>query len=192
MMKKFIILDRDGVINDDSDDYIKSPEEWIPIPGSLEAIAHLKQAGYTIAVVTNQSGVALGLYSETTLQLIHEKMQNALKTLNASIDAIFYCPHKAADHCNCRKPKPGMFYQVADYFKIALTGLLYIGDKKSDVEAAQAAGCNPVLVRTGYGEETLLKNPHLHVPVFNDLAEAVAALLNKTLDRDGRLMHEKK
>jgi len=180
-MKKFIILDRDGVINYDSDDYIKSPDEWVPIPGSLEAIVKLKQAHYQIAIVTNQSGVAQGLYTEATLALIHQKMQQMLAAWGVQIDIIFYCPHKTADNCACRKPKPGMLQQTAKHFNTELADLFYIGDKKSDVDAAKAAGCKPVLVRTGYGEQTLLAHPQLDVPVFNNLAEAVEAILQGTL-----------
>ncbi len=177
-MNKFIILDRDGVINYDSDEYIKSPAEWIPIPGSLEAIVKLKQAGYQIAVITNQSGVAHGLYTEATLAQIHDKMQQMLKTAGGMIDGIFYCPHQSSDACNCRKPKPGLFHQAAQQFNISLTGILYVGDKKSDVDAAHNAGCKAILVKTGYGEQTLAANPQLKVPVYNNLAEVVENLLH--------------
>ena len=181
-MNKFIILDRDGVINHDSDEYIKSPAEWHPIPGSLEAIARLKQAGYQIAVATNQSGVARGLYDEKILGLIHQKMQDLLAKLNASIDVIFYCPHQPSDHCTCRKPKPGLLQQVAKHFNISLTSIYYIGDKKSDVDAAHAAGCKAILVKTGYGEQTIQKYPELDVPIFNNLAEVADAILKGSLN----------
>ncbi len=185
-MSKYIILDRDGVINFDSDDYIKSPAEWLPIPGSLEAIVKLKQVGYQIAVATNQSGIARKLYDEATLMQIHQKMQQMLADLGAQIDVIFYCPHKTADHCACRKPKPGMLYQAAKHFNIDLTGILYIGDKKVDVDAANAAGCQPILVKTGYGQQTLLMHPHLNVPVYNNLAEAVDSILQGSLRNESQ------
>jgi D-glycero-D-manno-heptose 1,7-bisphosphate phosphatase len=183
MKKKWIILDRDGVINYDSDDYIKSPEEWIPIPGSLEAIARLNWAGYYILLVTNQSGIARKLFDETTLDLIHKKMQDALLAVGGHIEGVFYCPHQPKDHCSCRKPKNGLFKSIINDYKIDLQGVPAIGDKLSDIQAARAAGCRPILVRTGRGEKTLAENagqPDLkNVPVYADLAAAVAAILRE-------------
>jgi len=176
-MKKLIILDRDGVINYDSDAYIKSPDEWIPLPGSLEAIARLTQAGYLIAVASNQSGIARGLYTEATLTQIHNKMLAAITAVGGKISGIFHCPHQPADHCDCRKPKPGLLQRIAKTFQMPLTNVLFIGDKSSDLAAAENAGCQPVLVRTGYGEQTLIKVSDLKIPVFADLAEAVDAIL---------------
>jgi len=178
---KLIILDRDGVINYDSDDYIKSPEEWMPIPGSLEAIARLKQAGYTVAVATNQSGVARGLYSMATLEAIHDKMNAAVTTAGGKIEKIFFCPHQPSDHCECRKPKPGLFHEIAKYFQADLKGVPAIGDSLRDLQAAQAVGARPMLVRTGKGEHTLAKAEGLSgIPIYDDLSEAVDALLRES------------
>lgn len=181
MQKKLIILDRDGVINYDSDNYIKSPDEWRPLPGSLAAIAKLKHAGYCVAVATNQAGIARGLYDETMLNRIHQKMQDELAAYQAKIDAIFYCPHRPEDQCTCRKPKTGLFEKIAAHFNTSLKTIYYIGDKAIDVEAGHRAGCSPILVKTGYGAQTLANNPALNVPVFADLAAAVNAILNNEI-----------
>lgn len=181
MKKKWIILDRDGVINYDSDEYIKSPDEWTPIPGSLEAIAALNWAGYYVVVATNQSGVNRGLYDRDTLMLIHKKMQSALIEAGGHFEGIFYCPHTPDEKCSCRKPNVGLFNSIIEEYKINLTGVLAIGDKLSDIQAARAVGCKPILVRTGRGAETL--NNHkgsadlIDVPVYDDLAAAVTAIL---------------
>ncbi len=156
-MKKLILLDRDGVINFDSSDYIKSPEEWIPIPGSLEAIAELTRKGFTIAVTTNQSGVGRGYYSLETLAAIHDKMLKSIHALGGEIAAIFYCPHTPEDHCECRKPKPGLLLQARDYFACDLKGVWAVGDSKRDLDAAVAVGCQPVLVKSGNGAALLAK-----------------------------------
>lgn len=177
----FIILDRDGVINYESKNYIKTSEEWLPIPGSLEAIALLSQAGYTIAVATNQSGVGRGFYTESDLTIIHQKMLDSLKPLGGRIDKIFYCPHHPDDHCNCRKPGIGLFVQIADYYQINLKGILSIGDSLRDIKAALNVGCQPILVLTGNGEQTLLNNRELidEIPVFSDLLSAVQKVLQE-------------
>lgn len=178
MVKKLIILDRDGVINYDSDTYIKTPKEWIPIPGSLEAIAELKKAGFQIAVATNQSGVGRGLLSEDTLKAIHEKMQHALAQTGGYIDALFYCPHTPDDQCSCRKPKPGLFYAIANHFNCSLTNVPAIGDSMRDIEAATIVGCQPILVQTGKKiDEDLIKARSLLT--FPDLKSAVTAILAK-------------
>lgn len=173
---QLIILDRDGVINYDSDDYIKSPEEWIPIPGSLEAIAKLKSAGYTIAIASNQSGLARGYFNKKTLDAIHQKMQDTLQTLGAQIDVIFYCPHGPNDGCDCRKPKPGLLRQIAEHFHVSLQDIPFIGDSLRDVQAAQAAGCLAIFVESGksIADEKLL----IGIPRYADLATAVEALLS--------------
>ncbi|WP_127474501.1 D-glycero-beta-D-manno-heptose 1,7-bisphosphate 7-phosphatase [Sulfurivermis fontis] len=177
-MLKLIVLDRDGVINEDSDDYIKSPEEFIPIPGSLEAIARLTQAGWRVVVATNQSGVARGYYDLTTLQRIHDKLHRLLAPLGGQIEAIFYCPHGPDDQCDCRKPKPGLFRDIGARLQVSLQGVPAIGDSLRDLEAAQAVGAQPILVRTGKGERTLAKGKGLDgIPVYADLAAAVDALL---------------
>ena len=141
-MTKLILLDRDGVINYDSDDFIKSPDEWRAIPGSLEAIALLNKAGIKVAVASNQSGLARGYFTEETLQKIHEKMLNELKQHNGHIDKIFYCPHGPHDHCNCRKPKPGMLFQAFQHFNITPEEAYFVGDSQRDIDAANAAGCH--------------------------------------------------
>ncbi|MES2998778.1 MAG: D-glycero-beta-D-manno-heptose 1,7-bisphosphate 7-phosphatase [Pseudomonadota bacterium] len=178
---KLIILDRDGVINDESKDYIKSPDEWHPIPGSLQAIALLSQAGYTIAVATNQSGVGRGYYTEAVLAQIHQKMLDCLKAKGGIIDKVFYCPHHPDDHCHCRKPDVGLFEQIAAAYSINLKNIVAIGDSLRDIQAAEKVACEPILVLTGNGQETLKNNPDLRdkIPVFPDLLAAVKALLKK-------------
>ena len=151
---KLIILDRDGTINYDSDAYIKSPEEWRPIEGSLEAIARLTQADYRIAVATNQSGIARGLFDTTTLIAIHNTMQRALGQVGERIDAFFFCPHAADSACECRKPRPGMLIEIAKRFNVSLDDTYMVGDALRDLEAAAAAGAKPVLVLTGKGKKT--------------------------------------
>src|SRR5450756_2364763 len=137
---KLIILDRDGVINSDSDLFIKSPAEWLPLPGSLEAIARLNQAGYRVVVATNQSGVGRGLFDMTTLNAIHDKMHKAVNQLGGRIDAVFFCPHAQDAGCACRKPQPGMLLEIAERFNVALAGVPAIGDSLRDLQAASAAG----------------------------------------------------
>jgi D-glycero-D-manno-heptose 1,7-bisphosphate phosphatase len=151
---KLVILDRDGTINHDSDQYIKSPEEWRPIKGSLEAIARLTQADYRVVVATNQSGLARGLFDTRTLFAIHDTLLRALAQVGGRIDAFFFCPHKAEDRCACRKPQPGMLLEVARRFNVALDDVYMVGDAQRDLEAAAAAGAKPVLVLTGKGMET--------------------------------------
>lgn len=175
---KLIILDRDGVINVDSAQFIKSPDEWEPIPGSLAAIAQLNQAGYRVVVATNQSGVGRGLFEMDTLNAIHEKMHKALTQVGGRIDAIFFCPHTSADNCACRKPKPGMLHEISRRFNTNLTNVPAIGDALRDLEAAVAVGAKPILVLTGKGKKTAA-DPQLPAGtlVFPDLAAAVADLL---------------
>jgi D-glycero-D-manno-heptose 1,7-bisphosphate phosphatase len=176
----FIILDRDGVINEESSAYIKSPEEWIPIPGSLEAIGALKTAGYTVVIASNQSGLKHGLFDSKTLEAIHAKMQQALALQGAQIDGIFFCPHHDSDNCDCRKPKPGLLHQIAAHFNIDFSqqNVCMIGDSLRDLEAALSAGCTPILVLTGNGRKTRATLPkHLaQVAVYPDLKAAVEAL----------------
>lgn len=152
---KLIILDRDGVINEDSDAYIKSPEEWQPIPGSLGAIARLAKAGYRITVATNQSGVGRGLFDLDTLARIHGKMQLAVAAVGGRIDAVFFCPHSVDANCGCRKPKPGMIHEILHRFQVAPAGVLVVGDSLRDLQAAASAGCQPVLVLSGKGRATM-------------------------------------
>lgn len=177
---QLIILDRDGVINQDSDAFIKSPEEWIPIPGSLEAISRLHQAGYHIVIATNQSGIARGLLDMETLNRIHDKMQRELVQIGGRIDAIFFCPHGPEDACDCRKPKPGLFNQIQQRLNVSLQDVYAVGDSLRDLQAAQQAGAMPVLVRTGKGERTLAAGEGLAgVPVFANLALFVDHLLKQ-------------
>jgi D-glycero-D-manno-heptose 1,7-bisphosphate phosphatase len=177
-MPKMIILDRDGVINQDSDDYIKSTDEWIPIPGSLEAINRLKKAGYLVTVATNQSGIARGLFEQEVLQQIHDKMHRLLAIRGTSVDGIFYCPHGPKENCACRKPKPGLLFQIARQFDIDLTETVFVGDGIGDIRAAQMANAKPVLVRTGKGEQVMQNYPEaLDVPVYDDLAHFVREFL---------------
>ncbi|MDO8298902.1 D-glycero-beta-D-manno-heptose 1,7-bisphosphate 7-phosphatase [Lacisediminimonas sp.] len=175
---KLIILDRDGVINFDSDDYIKSPREWVPIPGSLEAIARLKQAGYRVVVSTNQSGVARGKFDMMTLNAIHQKMHQSAQKAGGEIDAIFFCPHAAMDDCDCRKPKAGMLHTIAHRLNVSLKGVPTVGDSLRDLQAGFVVGCTPYLVRTGKGEKTIEKGG---LPpgtlTFDNLAAVVDHLL---------------
>jgi D-glycero-D-manno-heptose 1,7-bisphosphate phosphatase len=154
---KLVILDRDGVINQDSDDFIKSPSEWIAIPGSLEAIARLNQADYHVVVCTNQSGIARGKFNIMTLNAIHQKMHSAAQSVGADIDAVFFCPHAADDNCDCRKPKPGMLHAIAKRFETNLKGVPVVGDSLRDLQAGFVLGCKPYLVLTGKGEMTRTK-----------------------------------
>jgi D-glycero-D-manno-heptose 1,7-bisphosphate phosphatase len=176
---KLIILDRDGVINFDSDQYIKSPAEWKPIPGSPEAIARLNQAGYRVVVATNQSGVGRGLFEMDTLNAIHDKMHRTIAAAGGRIDAVFYCPHAADAKCECRKPKPGMFERIASCYNLDLTSVPAIGDSLRDLQAAATAGALPMLVLTGKGERTMAEGglPEETI-VFKDLAAAVDDLLS--------------
>jgi D-glycero-D-manno-heptose 1,7-bisphosphate phosphatase len=175
---KLVILDRDGVINFDSAQFIKSPAEWKPIPGSLEAIARLNQSGYRVVVATNQSGVGRDLFDMDTLNAIHEKMHKALFTVGGRVDAIYYCPHAADSACECRKPKTGMFRRIAETLNANLAGVPAIGDSLRDLQAAAKSGCLPILVRTGKGEKTRSEG---NLPdgtlEFADLAAAVDHLL---------------
>ena len=175
---RLIILDRDGVINHDSDDFIKSPAEWVPIPGSLEAIARLNQAGYRVVVATNQSGIARGLFDVKTLNAIHQKLHAAAHQAGADVDAIFYCPHAADDNCDCRKPKPGMLQTVASRFGVSLKGVPNVGDSLRDLQAGYGVGCVPYLVLTGKGERTRDKGGlPPGTQIFPDLASVVDNLL---------------
>jgi len=152
---KLVILDRDGVINYDSDHYIKSPDEWRPIPGSLEAIARLNQAGYRVVVASNQAGIGRGLFDMATLTAIHDKMHRAIAQAGGRIDAIFYCPHARDSNCACRKPRPGLFEDIARRFNTDLAGVPAVGDSLRDLQAAVQVGARPMLVMTGKGERTV-------------------------------------
>ena len=175
---KLIVLDRDGVINYDSDQYIKSPDEWRPIPGSLEAIARLKHAGYRGVGATNQSGIGRGLFDMATLNAIHDKMHKALTHVGGRLDAVFFCPHTGDSKCECRKPKPGMLSEIGKRFNSELTGLPCVGDSLRDLISADGVGAQPMLVLTGKGEKTLRDGDFpKNTMIFPDLAFAVSALL---------------
>lgn len=183
---RLVILDRDGVINQDSDNYIKSPEEWFPLPGSLEAIVRLNQAGFTVAVATNQSGIGRGLYDLEALDAIHAKLRGLLAELGGHIDGIFFCPHTPDEHCDCRKPAPGLLRQISEHFGAPLLGVPMVGDALRDLQAARAVGASPMLVRTGKGMLTLEQDEDLgDVPVFDNLTAAVDALLSTDVNRTG-------
>jgi len=188
MTVSLVILDRDGVINHDSDDYIKSPDEWQPLPGSLEAIARLCRADYTVVVATNQAGVGRGLFSLEMLIRIHRKMASSIRDKGGRLNSVFFCPHSPADQCGCRKPKPGMLLEISDRLGIRLSGVPVVGDSLRDLEAAAAAGAMPVMVKTGRGrltQEKLSQGELSHTlgqtPVYADLAAFTDAVL------DGRL-----
>jgi D-glycero-D-manno-heptose 1,7-bisphosphate phosphatase len=175
---KLIVLDRDGVINYDSEQFIKSPDEWRPIPGSLEAISRLNHAGFRVVVATNQSGLGRGLFDMATLIAIHEKMHKALSQVGGRIDALFYCPHTADSACQCRKPKPGMLTEIGQRFGIDLTGVPCVGDSVRDLQCAAAVEAQPILVLSGKGEKTLREgNFPKDTVIFPDLAFVATALL---------------
>lgn len=195
---KLIILDRDGVINFDSDAYIKSPAEWHPLPGSLEAIARLNQYGYRVAVATNQAGIARGLFDMKTLNAIHHKLHTAAQTVGAHIDAIFFCPHAADENCDCRKPKPGMLQAIGQRFETPLKNIPIVGDSLRDLQAGFMVGCMPYLVLTGKGSKTLEKGG---LPPGTVVFENLAAVVDRLLQNDSlsaqtvdaaRAAHQKK
>jgi D-glycero-D-manno-heptose 1,7-bisphosphate phosphatase len=178
-----VIIDRDGVINHDSDDYIKSLAEWRPIPGSLEAIARLSQAGFTVAIATNQSGLARGLFQLEDLETINANLIEKVHELGGCVAGIFYCPHHPNDECECRKPKPGLINAIEKELGVSAEGAYFIGDSLKDLQAGLAKGCRPVLVKTGKGEGTLQNLPdnlRETVPVFEDLAAATNSILGQS------------
>lgn len=175
---KLIILDRDGVINYDSEQFIKSPDEWKPIPGSLEAIARLNQNGYRVVVATNQSGIGRGLFDMPTLNAIHDKMHKSLAQVGGRIDAIFFCPHTSEADCSCRKPKSGMMLEISARYGVGLADVPAVGDSLRDLEAAARLGANPYLVLTGKGNKTKEKGGLPEgTRIFPDLAAVTASLL---------------
>lgn len=178
-MHRYILLDRDGVINYDSDEFIKSPEEWLPIEGSLEAIALLNKNGFRIVVISNQSGLARGLFDEKTLNAIHSKMRDDTQKVGGQIEAIYFCPHQASDLCECRKPKAGLLKQFAIDYDVDLSEVVFIGDSLRDIQAAQLVGATPILVKTGNGAKTLHENPHLLTSLltFENLYDAAKFII---------------
>ncbi|HKM14605.1 MAG TPA: D-glycero-beta-D-manno-heptose 1,7-bisphosphate 7-phosphatase [Marinospirillum sp.] len=178
MLKKILILDRDGVINQDSDAFVKSAKEWIPLAGSIEAIAKLYKAGWTLAVATNQSGVARGKFSQQDLDEQHTKMLRLIRAAGGDLHYIAWCPHGPDDGCACRKPKAGLLDQISQALNLDLTGAIMVGDALRDLQAGQAKGCQAVLVRTGKGEKTLADGQGLDaVKVVANLAELAEQLL---------------
>ena len=176
---KLIILDRDGVINFDSDQYIKSPDEWKPIPGSMQAIARLTQRGYRVAVATNQAGISRGLFDMKTLGAMHHKLHQTAQMAGARIDAIFFCPHSTEEHCECRKPQPGMLLSIGQRFGVSLRDVPMVGDSLRDLQAAEQVGAAPYLVITGKGEQTLAAGGLPHgTKIFDNLAMMVDRLLH--------------
>ena len=174
---KLIILDRDGVINQDSDAVIKSVEEWIPLPGSIEAIARLSKAGWTVAIATNQSGLARGYFSEQTLNAMHQRLRELVAEQGGQVDLIRHCPHGPDDGCDCRKPLSGMFQAIAEHYQQPLDGVPTVGDSLRDLQAGAAVGCQPYLVRTGKGAQTEQKPLPAGTRVFDNLAGVANHLL---------------
>lgn len=177
--KRLIIIDRDGVINHDSAGFIKTPDEWVPLPGSIEAIARLSRRGYAIAVATNQSGLGRGLFDLDVLEMMNAKLRFLVAERGGKVDLIVFCPHTPDDGCDCRKPKPGLFIQIGEHFDRSLEGVIAIGDSLRDLQAAEAAGATPVLVRTGNGAKTeaQLAGTLADTLVYDSLADAAEALL---------------
>lgn len=186
---KLVILDRDGVINEDSDAFIKAPDEWEAIPGSLKAIAQLSNSGFNIIVATNQSGLGRNLFDMNTLNLIHQKMLSCVEESGGKITRIYFCPHHPNDNCDCRKPKPGLFLKIASDLAINLKNTYAVGDSLRDLQAAVQAGAKPVLVKTGKGLTTFNStefkilcdsDPALNIPVYNNLLNFTNELLKKS------------
>ncbi len=183
---KVVVLDRDGVINEDSPDYVKSEDEWLAIPGSIEAIANLCKAGFKIAVATNQSGLARELFDEYALARMHQKLCSLVEEAGGQVDAIFFCPHAPDAGCSCRKPQTGMLQQIESEFSCSLKDQFFVGDSVKDIQAAKAFSCVPVLVRTGNGRETEEQltsgcsddsNTSMPCLVFDDLASAASHII---------------
>jgi len=176
---KLVILDRDGVINQDRDDFVKNTMEWQPLPRSLEAIANLTQAGWRVVVATNQSGIGRGLFDMHALNAMHEKMHRLVNQAGGRIDAVIFCPHTPDDQCDCRKPKPGMVHEVMERFNVRGDGLPMVGDSLRDLQSVAEVGGLPLLVRTGKGLRTLEKGGlPAGTQVFDDLFDAADYLIN--------------
>jgi D-glycero-D-manno-heptose 1,7-bisphosphate phosphatase len=175
---RYVLLDRDGVINEDSDHFIKSPDEWRPISGSLEAIALLSASGFKVVVITNQSGIARGLFDPPMLERIHQKMLRLVAENGGHIEAIYFCPHGPEDDCDCRKPKAGLLRAFAAEHRADLHDAVLVGDSLRDIQAAEAVGVRPILVKTGKGQKTLNANPNLKIPVFDNLYDAAKSLVS--------------
>jgi D-glycero-D-manno-heptose 1,7-bisphosphate phosphatase len=179
---KLIILDRDGVVNEDSDDYIKSADEWVPIPGSIEAIAALHKAGFIVVIATNQSGISRKYFDEFDLTTMHEKMSSLVEEEGGQISGVFFCPHGPDDDCDCRKPRTGLLKQIECEFGTSVAGAPFVGDSEKDLLAAKLAGCQPVLVQTGKGARTALElapGELSDLVIYPDLAAYVESLLQE-------------
>jgi len=176
-----LILDRDGVINQDSASFVKSAEEWLPLPGSIAAIARLSRAGYTVAVASNQSGLARGLFDRNALRAMHRKLRRLVSNEGGRIDRIVVCPHGPDDGCRCRKPKAGLLMGLARHYGVSLVGVPVVGDSLRDLQAAAAAGATPILVRTGNGKKTLMNLPVAlrDVRIYDDLTAFATAALRR-------------
>ena len=177
---KLIILDRDGVINEDSDDYIKSPDEWIPIAGSLEALGKLSQNGFKVIIITNQSGIGRKIFSIEMLNAIHKKMCINLAQYGGVIDGIFFCPCAPEENCNCRKPKSGLYNEVSDRLQISLENVFCVGDKITDIQAAQNARAKPILVKTGKENDDSGNIPK-NIPIYDDLLSFVNKVITEKI-----------
>ncbi len=180
MTDRYVVLDRDGTINVDSDLFIKSPDEWLPLPGSLEAIALFNKHGFKVVVITNQSGVARGLFDVATLDAMHDKMKRMAEAAGGCIDSVYSCTHGPGDDCRCRKPKPGMFEAFAEDRQADLENVYAVGDSFRDIEAALAAGARPILVKTGKGLKTLKHHPELDIPIFENLYDAAKYIVSQS------------
>jgi D-glycero-D-manno-heptose 1,7-bisphosphate phosphatase len=180
-IRRLVVLDRDGVINHESDAFIKSPAEWVPIDGSMEAIGLLSQNGFTVAVASNQSGIGRKLLDRRTLQAIHRKLRRTVNTFGGSIDRIVYCPHLPDDGCDCRKPLPGLLKRLARYYGVPMTGVAVVGDSERDLVAARAVDARPILVLTGNGRRTWDELERRGIPLecHEDLLAAARALVSE-------------
>jgi len=181
---KLVILDRDGTINEDSVEFVKSPEEWVALPGALEAIARLNHAGWHVVIASNQSGLGRGLFDVAMLNAIHAKMNKLLAAVGGRIDAVFYCPHAPSEGCHCRKPEPGLFEQIGERFGVDLRLIPAVGDTARDVLAAAAAGCEPHLVLTGKGAAYRGRNLPETFPKATQVHEDLAAFADFLLARE--------
>ena len=186
MSRRLVILDRDGVINRDSDEFVKSPAEWLPIDGSIDAIARLSRAGFTVAVATNQSGIGRKLIDKPALDAMHYKLRTLVRTAGGDVDRIAYCPHHPDDGCDCRKPAPGLYRQLSRHYGVPLDRVPVVGDSERDLEAARAVNARPILVLTGGGEKTAakLRQRGESVETFADLDAAATALIAESSGED--------
>lgn len=182
MSPRLVILDRDGVINHDSDDFVKTPDEWLPIDGSIGAIAKLSSAGFTVAVATNQSGIGRKLLDKPALDAMHEKLRSLVKEAGGDVDRIVYCPHHPDDGCDCRKPAPGLYQRLSRYYGVPLDGVPVVGDSERDLAAARAMNARPILVLTGNGAKTAadLQQRGDQIETFADLDAAATKLIEET------------